>query len=196
MELNDIGDNRYLYVCEGKTDSDRLKKLGCLFVVETGGKYIPREVIEFLKEVHKIREIVLVLDPDSPGKEIKEKLKRELGKCLTCYVKQKDAKDSNNKIGIAQAKSEVLKEALAPFIKHDLFIDENLSLGDDDYYELGLSGESSREKREKVVKHFRIPFQANKKIEDALLMLSITRSEIEDIIDEWSRKSKSVISKI
>ena len=40
MEKNNIDENRYLYVCEGKTDSEKLKKLGCLFVVETGGKYI------------------------------------------------------------------------------------------------------------------------------------------------------------
>ena len=184
MEKINIQDNRYLYVCEGKTDSDKLKKLGCLFVVEVGGKFIPYEIINFLKEVHKVREIVLVLDPDSPGKEIKARLRSELGNCLICYVKQKDAKNKNNKIGIAQAKMEVLKNALAPFIKHDLFIDENLSLDDDAYDELGLSGPDSNSKREKLINHFNIPFTTNKKIEDALLMLSIPREQIEEVLDE------------
>ena len=178
-----IQDNRYLYVCEGKTDLDKLKKLGCLFVVEVGGKYIPYEIINFLKEVHKVREIVLVLDPDSPGKEIKDRLRKELGSCLTCYISQKDAKDKNNKIGIAQAKMDVIKDALAPFIKHDLFIDENLSLGDYDYDALGLSGADSTRKRELVKQAFKIPFTTNKKIEDALLMLSITKDQIEEVIN-------------
>lgn len=184
MEKINLQDNRYVYVCEGKTDSDKLKKIGCLFVVEVGGKFIPYQIINFLKEVHKIREIVLVLDPDSPGKEIKDRLRNELGKCLTCYVKQNDAKDKNNKVGIAQAKMNILKEALSPFIKHDLFIDENLSLDDYDYDELGLSGPSSKEKRDKVTSAFKIPFTTNKKIEDALLMLAITRKQIEDVLDE------------
>lgn len=184
MEKNNIDENRYLYVCEGKTDSEKLKKLGCLFVVETGGKYIQKELIEFLKKTHKIREIVLVLDPDSPGKEIKKRLRNEIGQCKLCYVKQKDAKNKGNKIGVAQAKIETLKDALSPFIKHDLFIDENLSLDDDDYFDLGLSGENSEVKRKKVCEYFKIPFTTNKKIEDALLMLSVTRKEIEEVIDE------------
>ena len=37
---------RYIYICEGTTDEDKLKKLGCLFVVKTGGKFIKKDIID------------------------------------------------------------------------------------------------------------------------------------------------------
>ena len=58
MEKNNIDENRYLYVCEGKTDSEKLKKLGCLFVVETGGKYIQKEC---WKKIFKKRKRMQIL---------------------------------------------------------------------------------------------------------------------------------------
>ena len=184
MELDsNLNFNRYVYVCEGKTDSDKLKKLGCLFVVETNGKYIKKDIINFLKRVHQKREIVLVLDPDTPGMQIKQKLINELGTCLICKANQNKAKDKNNKIGIAQMKMEDLKEILAPFVKHDLFLDENLSLDDDAFIELGLIGEGSRQKREKIIKYYDLPFTSTKKIIDALLMLSIKREDLEKVLD-------------
>lgn len=184
MDLdNNLNLNRYVYVCEGKTDSDKLKKLGCLFVVETNGKYIKKELIEFLKEVHKKREIVLVLDPDTPGSQIRERLLKELGNCLICRAKQNNAKDKHNKIGIAQMKMEDLKEIIAPFVKHDLFIDENLSLEDDIFIDLGLTGANSTIRRQKIIDYYHLPFHTTKKILDALLMLSISRNDLEIILD-------------
>ena len=182
--MNNIENNRYVYVCEGKTDLDKLKKLGCLFVITTNGKYIKKELLEFLDRVHQIRQLVLVLDPDTPGIEIRKKIISKVGKCHICYINQNDAKDKNNKIGIAQVKMETLKKILAPYIKHDIFNDENLSLDDDDFYELGLSGNDSTLKRQKIIDHYKLPFTSSKQILDALLMLNITRTDLELILDE------------
>jgi len=34
--MEEINNRRYCYVIEGVTDEDKLKKIGCLFVVNTG----------------------------------------------------------------------------------------------------------------------------------------------------------------
>ena len=51
MDYQEKSFKRYAYVVEGMMDEDKLKKLGCLFVIKTGGKYIRPEVLRFIKNV-------------------------------------------------------------------------------------------------------------------------------------------------
>lgn len=172
---------RYLYVCEGITDEDRLKKLGCLFVLPTGGKFIRHEIIDFLKLAYAVRDLVLVLDPDGPGRQIRNRLLKEVGPSLVLEVEQKKA-IKKDKVGIAQVAMGDLKEKLRPFVLHDILTDENLSLDDEDFYRLGLVGPGSKEKREKLIGHYHIPFSSAKKVEDCLLMLSVSEKEIQEVL--------------
>lgn len=177
-------DRRYCYVCEGKTDESKLKQLGCLFVVITGGKYIRKEILQFLKEVKKVREIVIITDPDGPGKQIEEKITEEVGPCLVAHAEKKKAL-YKGKVGIAEMDLENLKALLRPFIRHDLFVDENLSLEDEDFYELGLSGgTNAKAKREILMEKYHIPYSSSKNVEDALLMLGKSRLDIEEDLSD------------
>ncbi len=172
---------RYLYVCEGITDEDRLKKLGCLFVLPTGGKFIRHEIVSFLKLAYEVRDLVLILDPDGPGRKIQERLVQEVGPSLTIQVEQRKA-IKKDKVGIAQMAMVDLKEKLRPFVLHDILTDENLSLDEEDFYKLGLVGPGSKEKREKLIAHYHIPFTSAKKVEDCLLMLQINAKEIQEVL--------------
>ncbi len=175
---------RYVYVVEGKSDEDKLKKAGCLFVIKTGGRYIRPEIIEFIKEVHKKRELVLVLDPDGPGRDIKAHIERATGTCLHADADIKEAK-RHGKVGIAQMSLEAIKNLIKPFITHDLFIDENLSLEDDDLYDLGLYGPGGKKERYKLINKYHIPYTSFKNVEDALLMLCVDKKQlIEDLKDD------------
>lgn len=177
-------DRRYVYVVEGPTDEDRLKKIGCFFVVKTGGRYIRPVIIDFLKEVHQKRELVLVLDPDGPGRDIKTHIERQVGSCLVAHAELKDA-ISRGKVGIAQMKIEAIKELLKPFITHDLYVDENLSLEDEDLYDLGLYGPEGKKRRTKLIEKYHIPYTSFKNVEDALLMLCIKKAQIiKDLSDD------------
>lgn len=180
----DLNDKRYLYVCEGVTDEDKLKKLGCLFVVKTGGKFIRRDILLFLKEVHQVREIVLVLDPDGQGRNITEQVTKAVGPCLIIQA-NKALAIKNGKVGIAEMKIEDLKDLLWPYIKHDIYVDENPSFDEEDYYELGLTGSGLKAKRMKLVTKYHIPYTSNKIVEDALLMLS---KSIKDIKEDLSNE--------
>ncbi len=176
-------ERRYLYVCEGITDEDKLKKLGCLFVIVTGGKYIRSEIIAFLKEVHSYRQIVLVLDPDGPGNQIEKRLTEELGNCLSVKAKKKDA-IKHGKVGIAEMEMTDLKGLMRPYILHDITSDEMLSFDEYLFYDLKLVGKGSKERRDKLVRKYHIPFTSKKNVEDCLLMLGITENEIKECIDE------------
>lgn len=174
-------ERRYLYVCEGVTDEDRLKKLGCLFVLPTGGKYVRGEILEFLKLAHEVRDIVLVLDPDGPGRQIQALVEKRVGKCLVVSVEKKKA-IRKEKVGIAQMAMEDLKEKLRPFVLHDIMVDENLSLDDEDFYRLGLVGDGSAARRKKLIERYHIPYSSAKKVEDGLLILSVRRPDIEEVL--------------
>ncbi len=175
-------ERRYLYVCEGVTDEDKLKKLGCLFVVCTGGKYIRPEIIEFLKEAHEYRQIVLLLDPDGPGNKIEERLHEELGDCLVAKAEKKDAV-RHGKVGIAEMGMEDLKELLRPYILHDIVSDESLSFDEYLFYDLKLTGQGSKEKRDKLIEKYHLPYTSKKNVEDCLLMLGVTKEEIEECVN-------------
>ena len=87
-----------------------------------------------------------------------------------------------DKVGIAQMAMVDLKEKLRPFVLHDILTDENLSLDEEDFYKLGLVGPGSKEKREKLIAHYHIPFTSAKKVEDCLLMLQINAKEIQEVL--------------
>lgn len=176
-------DRRYLYVCEGVTDEDRLKKLGCLFVVPTGGEFIRREITDFLLRCREVRDIVLVLDPDGPGKKIKKIVEDRIGSCLHIDVPKKEA-IKKGKVGIAQMAMTDLKEHLRPFIRHDLFTDERLSLEEEDFYDLGLVGAGGKKRRMALVEKFSLPYTSAKKVEECLLMLALDKKKVKEILDD------------
>ena len=157
---------RYAYVVEGMMDEDRLKKLGCLFVIKTGGKFIRRDVMEFIKEVSKVRELVLLLDPDGPGRNIENQIVKQVGPCLTIHIDKSKA-IKKNKVGVAETD-----------IRHDLYVDENLSLEEEDMLDLGLIGPNGKKKRMILVNKYHIPYTSGKNVEEALLMLSKGKNDI------------------
>ncbi len=176
-------DKRYLYVCEGITDEDKLKKLGCLFVIPTEGVFIRREILDFLDKCKDVRDIVLVLDPDGPGRKIASLVEGRIGPCLHINVPKKKA-IKKGKVGVAEMDIQVLKDYLRAFVSHDLFTDERLSLEEEDFLDLGLVGQGSKAKRMKLVEQYSIPYTSGKRVEDCLLMLSVGKSEIKEILTD------------
>ncbi len=172
---------RYIYICEGATDEDKLKKLGCLFVVKTGGKFIKKDIISFLQLCYKVRELVIITDPDGPGKDIKNYIEEKVGPCHIIEAKKKDA-IKKGKVGIAQREMEDLKKLLRPYIRHDITVDENLSFEEETFEELGLAGPGSKAKRRKLVEKYHLIYTSGKNVEDARLRLCKTREELREDI--------------
>ncbi|MFA6830505.1 MAG: DUF4093 domain-containing protein [Bacilli bacterium] len=184
MESNNdyLQNNRYLYICEGKTDEDKLKKIGCLYVLTTGGKFFRKEITEFLKTAHQERQFVIITDPDGPGRNISERIEKYVGSCIVVKAEKKKA-IAKNKVGIAQMDIEDIKDLLHPYIYHDIYCEENPSFDSEDYFDLALSGPGSKEKRMRLVEHYSLPYTSAKKVEEFLLILNKDINDIKEVID-------------
>lgn len=178
----DYQNKKYLYVVEGNTDEDKLKKLGVTYVVKTGGKYIRSEIHQFLKEVHSIREIVLLTDPDGPGKWINTLIKKEIGECIELHADKKKA-ISKNKVGIAEMKIEDIKQLILPYLEHDNQINETLLISKEDFINLGLMGPNGKKKRMALIEKYHMPFTSAKNVLTAIWMLNLTKEEVEEIVN-------------
>ena len=182
METDNFRDRHYLYVVEGITDEDKLKKLGCLYVLPTGGKYIRKDIMEFLKEADKVRPLALVLDPDGPGRQIEELLKKELKNISVVHADKREC-IKKNKVGIAQMHMDDLKDIMKPYITHDLMSDDIPSFDDEDIIDLNITGADSKANKEKLIDKYHIPFKSSKKIIESLLILNVSKREIEEVIN-------------
>lgn len=115
-------ESRYVFIVEGKTDVDKLFNLGIKYAIPCLGKFIRQEFYSFLKEVIKVRKVVLALDPDNVGIQIKDKLKEFIvsnnGSFLTLKLEKRFCY-SNNKFGLANSSSECLKELMKDILEYE-----------------------------------------------------------------------------
>ena len=86
--------NKYVYpaiiVVEGASDKTLLESFLDAQIITTNGSDVPYETIGFLKEAKKLHEIVVLTDPDSPGKGLGTFwIKRFLGFITLTFLKEK-----------------------------------------------------------------------------------------------------------
>lgn len=180
--MTDIKNKKYCYVVEGKTDEDKLKKCGISFIVKTNGKFLKEDFITLLKLISKHRFLVFMTDPDPTGQQIREHLQEEVKvNYLVIKTKMKESHDAK-KIGIAQMKMVNLKRVLESYIEHDRLSNEKAELSLLDLYQLGLTGENSTLKKEKIEKELGVHFYATKEMLLILQMLDFNKEKLEVIL--------------
>ena len=166
-------------VVEGANDTKRLKSFFEVDTIETHGLGLKKETIELIKEANKRRGVILFLDPDVPGEKIRNKLNSLIPNLKNAFVLKEDAR-TKKKVGIEHASKEVLEEALNNLIT---YVDSKDSLSLDEFYCLGLNGQSdSVSKREKVSRMFHIGKCNGKTMLKRLNMLGVTYDELKDIL--------------
>ena len=104
-----------LFIVEGKTDTEKLRKIGLFCTIITNGLSVSRETLNYLKAVIKVRPVIALLDPDKPGSKIFQKLQKVVPQI------QKIDLDSaycikRGKLGLAEASDEYLISLLKPYI--------------------------------------------------------------------------------
>ena len=106
----------YVFVCEGNSDISKLKSLGLVHVYKTDGYFLKAEFINILKEVEKVRKVILIFDPDKNGHRIEERIASNLSNYEVVRVSYSKAK-GRNKLGVAETDRDYLKELLLPYIE-------------------------------------------------------------------------------
>lgn len=179
MEYNE---KKFVYVVEGNTDEDKLKKIGATYIVKTGGKFIRKDILLFLKEVKHERDIILLTDPDGPGRNINSLIQKEIGKCNIIYADKRKA-IKHNKVGIAEMKSIDLYDLIYPYLNHDKQIVEE-TLTTNDLIDLNLIGPLGNERKNKLINIYHIPYSSSKNVLTALNMLSLTKEKIIEVLND------------
>jgi len=171
--------NKPVFVVEGKDDVSKLSSLGINYVIKTEGKFLSYDLFQFLKEVCKVREVVLLLDPDGPGKNIRERLHKELTNYKDVNVDKKRA-SAHRKIGVAETDFDYLKDLLSCYIEGD---DEVETFSMDDFIDLGFISDQGKKKKDILVKRLHILANTNKSIINQINMLRLNKKEVGDILE-------------
>ena len=97
-----------IIVVEGTSDEALLHSFLDVDVVTTNGSEVSRETIDYLKNAAVTRSIVILTDPDSPGKRIRDLIAKEVPSAQHAFVR-KEKSIKHHKVGVAESsKDEVL----------------------------------------------------------------------------------------
>lgn len=169
-------------VVEGNTDKSFLLSFLDADIVTTNGSDVPRETIEYLKELSKTRDIVVLTDPDSPGKRIRDVLDENISNLKHAYVR-KEVSIKHHKVGVAESTKEEVVAALANLIPSKNVGQGNLKM--DDLYSLGLIGrKDSSWKREAIEKSFRLGHTNGKSLLQRLNSLNISKEDLQKALKQ------------
>ena len=97
-------------VVEGKSDVLFLETfLDPIEFIITNGSEISKSTLNTLKEYSKKYKIIVLTDPDFPGKKIRDTINNNVENCYNAFV-NKEVSIKKNKVGVAEStKEEVLK---------------------------------------------------------------------------------------
>jgi len=170
-----------IIVVEGKSDKDLIDSFMVADIVITNGSEVSRGTIEFLQKAAKKRSIVVLTDPDSPGKRIRDILNQNISGLLHAYI-PKERCIKKHKVGVAESSKEDIIQALANLIPADASPKATLTMND--LTELGLSGRDDSSKLRDVVGETLHLGHANAKtFLKRANAIGVTRKELEDGIN-------------
>lgn len=168
-----------IFVVEGKNDREKLLKCGIPYVVITDGYNVSRETVEHLQVLEKKHTIVILTDPDGPGRKISERLQRVLSAPRILLV-PKGAANGKKEVGIEYVSLALLQEITAPYTKEKSKTTSDLTY--EDLLQYPLSGPGSKETKAKVITHYKLISASLKKLYVQLLLLDVTKSDLERVI--------------
>jgi ribonuclease M5 len=172
--------SKNLYIVEGKDDISRLKSAGAHFVLATNGKYVKKQFIDFLKLAQSHRKIVLVFDPDGPGKNIASFINSQISSSFVVEAEKKKCL-GKTKVGIAEAETAYIKKLLAVYLDEDASSEEKDSISIQELNAFLLNGKGNKDK---LLKKYNLEDATNKKLCEYLCVLGIKTTDLEDAVNE------------
>ncbi|MEI7667834.1 MAG: ribonuclease M5 [Erysipelotrichaceae bacterium] len=139
-------------VVEGIHDQSALSQVVKAHIIVTNGLHISPSTIELIAFHASTNGVIVLTDPDTPGKKIREKLSH-IPNIKHVYLQSKDARH-RNKVGVEYASSETLLDALQNVISNES-VHSTLNLKD--LMDLDLSyGDQSSNRRQSLIHHFHL----------------------------------------
>lgn len=173
-----------VYVVEGRNDATRLKQVfPNINVLSVGGSAINSDILNFLKKLSDDYEIVIVTDPDYPGKKIRTTIEKAIGDVSHIYVTQAVARNRNNtKLGIEHMNEADLKAAFKYHVKS---VNKESDLTMNLLFELKLVGNfESNKLRSLLSEKLNIGYVNGKTLLERLKMIGITKIELMELLNK------------
>ncbi len=170
-----------IIVVEGKMDEALLSSFIDADIVTTNGSAVSEETIRYIEEASKTRDIILLLDPDSPGKKIRDTIAQRVPTAKHAFVpKEKSIK--KHKVGVTECDKDTILEALSHLVPEKPAPTASLTMND--LLELGLMGDDkSSNLRKDIGSKLNIGITNAKTFLKRANALGITRRRLEDLIN-------------
>lgn len=170
-------------VVEGKMDKDLIESFLEADIVTTNGSEVSRETIELVRELSKSRTVVVLTDPDAPGKRIRDILNSEISGLYNAFIPKEKA-IKRHKVGVAESDKQTILEALENLMLPETKGPES-DLTMSDLYEFGLIGANDSTKKRTVLENKLHIDQANgKTLLKRLKALGINKKELKEAIKD------------
>lgn len=172
-------------VVEGKMDKDVISSFLECDIVTTNGSAVSRETINLIKELKKRKRVIVLTDPDAPGKRIRDILNNEIPGLENAFVPKNKA-IKRHKVGVAECSKDTIMEALEHIIisvegaKRDI---QSISMSD--LFDLGLVGdEESSMKRAAFCEKMHLGECNAKTLLKRCNMLGLSKDDIKGALDD------------
>ena len=171
-----------IVVVEGKTDTALLKELFEVDTIETHGLALDKKTLELIKEANKTRGVIVLTDPDFPGKKIRDQIQTVVPNCKHAFVSKKDA-TGKKKLGIAEANKEAVVLALENMVSFDV---DNQSITWHEFIDLDIIG--NKQRRLLVYDLFNLGYGNVKTLFKRLNMVGISKEDVLKKLDEHKER--------
>lgn len=168
-----------IIIVEGKSDKQFLETFLDADILTCNGSAVDGFTKEFIIDLSKKRDIIILTDPDLPGEKIRKELSSYLPNAKHAFVR-KQYSIAHHKVGVAEASKDEVLRALDNIITFDVNNKGNITLSD--LINLHIAGDNSKENKEKVIEYYHIGYCNTKTLLKRLNLLGIKYEELEKII--------------
>lgn len=169
-----------IIVVEGKSDISAVKKAVDAQVIATSGLGLNEKILKVIKKASKNRGIIILTDPDYPGKKIRYMLSSEIENCKHAFIPRSKA-NKDGDIGVENASPEDIREALKNARAEISENRQEFVYGDMVYYGL-IGNENASKRRASAGDKLGIGYCSAKQFLKRINSFGITREELEEAI--------------
>ena len=169
-----------IIVVEGKSDISAVKRAVDAEVIATSGLGLNENIMNVIKKASKNKGIIILTDPDYPGKKIRYMLSAEIENCKHAFI-ARDKANKNGNIGVENASPEDILEALKNARAEISDNKQEFTNSDMVYYELVGNANASK-RRGALGDELGIGYCSAKQFLKRINSFDISREELEEAI--------------
>jgi ribonuclease M5 len=171
-----------IIVVEGKHDEQKINSIYPeVECIVTNGSEISEETLSLIYQTSLVREVILFMDPDFPGKQITQKILDTNGNFKIAFINKQSAISKNKKkVGVEHASEKDIKESLSTYFT----VSKNTKkvISQDLINRELVNKAGSRNKRENLCKSLNIPVSNGKTLLKYINILNINLERVDEII--------------